>query len=94
MKVTVQGHGTLVDWLGSEPMEIVLPEASTYQNAKSHLHDLLLRRLPDQMQVITAEQLFGQLIVVVNGQPVSREMENIPLSEGDTIKLYTIIVGG
>lgn len=94
MIITIQGHGILADWLGCEALEISLPEASTYQNAKSQLHGLLIQRLPEKIQIGTAEQFFSQLIVLVNGQPVSREMENIPLNDGDTINLYTIMAGG
>lgn len=94
MNISVQGHGILADWLGSEPLKISLPDALTYRNVKTYLYDVLLRRLPEHIQKSTAEQFFGQLIVMVNGQPVSMELENTSMRDGDKINLFVMMAGG
>lgn len=92
MNVTLRAKGVMGRYLGTDPIEIVLPEKAALRDLFEYFHNRLSSRVPDFIWITEEKRFRGPVVVTIGGKVV-RDM-NSPLEAGMEIQIFKGFVGG
>ena len=92
MKVKVQFHGILSDWMGGTRAEVSLPEGSTFGELLMEIKKSFSSTMPPQLRN-KDQETFNRALWAMRGKERLSELNN-PLSEGEEIQFFLSLAGG
>jgi molybdopterin converting factor small subunit len=92
MKVRVQFHGILSDWMGGPRAEVQLAEGSTFGELLMEIKKSFSSTMPPQLRH-KDQETFNRALWVMRGKERLSEL-NTPLSDGEEIQFFLSLAGG
>ena len=92
MKVRVQFHGILVDWMGGSRGEVSLPEGSTFVELLMEIKKSFSSTMPPQLRN-KDQETFNRALWAMRGKERLSELETL-LSDGEEIQFFLSLAGG
>jgi molybdopterin converting factor small subunit len=92
MKVRVQFHGILVDWMGGSRAEVPLSEGGTFGELLMEIKKNFSSTMPHQLRD-KEQETFNRTLWAMRGKERLSELDT-PLSDGEEIQLFLSLAGG
>jgi molybdopterin converting factor small subunit len=92
MKVRVQFHGILVDWMGGTRAEVSLPEGGTFGDLLMEIKKGFSAAMPPQLRN-KDQGTFNRALWAMRGKDRLSEL-NVELKEGDEVQFFLSLAGG
>jgi len=92
MKVKVQFHGILSDWMGGSHAEVQLPAGSTFGELLMQIKKSFSSTMPPQLRD-KDQETFNRALWAMRGKERLSELNN-PLSDGEEIQFFLSLAGG
>jgi len=92
MKVRVQFHGILADWMGRTRAEIELPEGGTFADLLSEIKNRFRSAMPPQLKN-KDQETFNRALWAMRGKEKLSDPD-ARLSEGDEVQFFLSLAGG
>jgi molybdopterin converting factor small subunit len=92
MKVRVQFHGILVDWMGGPRAEVQLTEGGTFGGLLMEIKKSFSSTIPPQLRN-KDQETFNRALWAMRGEDRLSEL-NTGLKDGDEIQFFLSLAGG
>ena len=92
MKVTVQFHGILSDWMGGARAELSLSDRSTFGDLLMEIKKRFSMTMPSQLRN-KDQQAFNRALWAVRGKDRLSEL-GAELKDGDEVRFFLSLAGG
>lgn len=92
MKVRVQFHGILSDWMEVPQAEIHLPEGGTFADLLSVIRGIYGAQMPSQLREKDPEA-FNRALWAMRGEEKLKEL-TAKLNDGEEIQFFLSLAGG
>ena len=92
MKIRVQFHGILVDWMGGSGAEVQLAEGGTFGELLMEIKKSFSSTMPPQLRD-KDQETFNRALWAMRGKERLSELNN-PLSDGEEIQFFLSLAGG
>jgi len=92
MKIRVQFHGVLSDWMGGAKAEVSLPEGGTFGELLMEIKKRFSPTMPSQLRN-KDQETFNRALWGMRGKDRLSEL-NAELKEGDEVQFFLSLAGG
>jgi molybdopterin converting factor small subunit len=92
MKVRVQFHGILVDWMGGSRAEVSLPDGGTFGELLIEIKKNFSSTMPPQLRN-KDQETFNRALWAMRGKNRLSELD-AGLKDGDDIQVFLSLAGG
>jgi molybdopterin converting factor small subunit len=92
MKVRVQFHGILVDWMGGPGGEVPLPNGGTFGDLLREIKRSFSATMPPQLRN-KDQETFNRALWAMRGKDRLSEL-NAKLKDGDEVQFFLSLAGG
>jgi len=92
MKVKVQFHGILSDWMGGTRAEVSLPEGSTFGELLMEIKKSFSSTMPPQLRN-KDQETFNRALWAMRGKDRLNEL-NAELKDGEEVQFFLSLAGG
>ncbi len=92
MKVRVQFHGILVDWMGGSHGEVQLPDGGTFGDLLREIKKSFSATMPLQLRN-KEQETFNRALWAMRGKDRLSEL-NAELKEGEEVQFFLSLAGG
>ncbi len=92
MKVSVQFHGILSDWMGGFRAEVSLPNGGTFGDLLREIKRSFSATMPPQLRN-KDQETFNRALWAMRGKDRLSEM-NVELKDGDEVQFFLSLAGG
>ena len=92
MKVRVQFHGILSDWMGNSRAEVSLSDGGTFGELLMEIKKSFSSTMPPQLRN-KDQETFNRALWAMKGKERLGELDT-PLNDGEEIQLFLSLAGG
>jgi molybdopterin converting factor small subunit len=92
MKVKVQFHGILSDWMGGSKAEVPLPNGGTFGDLLREIKRTFSATMPAQLRN-KDQETFNRALWAMRGKDRLSEL-NAELKDGDEVQFFLSLAGG
>ncbi len=92
MKVSVQFHGILSDWMGGPRGEVQLPEGASFGDLLTQIKKDFSATMPSQLQK-KDQETFNRALWAMRGKERLSDLQ-ARLTEGDVVQFFLSLAGG